>query len=324
MDKAEHARAEYREWCAKLGLCTISDINREIEGGRCSRLINISETWHEQKLSEIALSIGTRIADKKIIFISGPSSSGKTSFASRLQLHLKVNGINAVPISLDDYYIEKEDMPKDNDGNPDYEALEAIDYRLFNENINDLINGRETMLPRYDFDTASVIRSDHTLSLGADEVIIVEGIHGLNPKIADNIDDSRKFRIYCSALTAITDDNGSRIRSRTTRKIRRIIRDFYFRNSPWPETLSLWPNQELGFEKYIAPYTDSADIVFNSSILYEFGVYREHLEKILENAENDEMKELLELAGKFIPIDREFTPHISIIREFVGGSTLWQ
>jgi uridine kinase len=235
-----------------------------------------------------------------------------------------VNGINAVPISLDDYYFERDKIPRGKDGNPDYETLEAINYGLFNENINDLINGKEVTLPRYDFDTAKLIPNAHTLSLKKHEVIIVEGIHGLNPKLAAEIDDDRKFKIYCTALTGITDDNGVRIKSSTTRKIRRIIRDSYFRGADWSETLALWPNQEYGSEKYIFPYTDSADVLFNSSLLYEFCVYREHLEKLLENADNEETEALLELVGQFLPIEREYTPSSSIIREFVGGSTLWQ
>lgn len=318
---------KYKSWCLKLGISHISDINNAVDNGKENQLINISEAWQSQNISEIALKIKEHISHKKIILISGPSSSGKTSFARRLQLHLKVLGIHGVPISLDDYYKDTKDMELGDDGKPDFESPEAIDYSCFNDNVSRLIGGETVALPKFDFDKSQRIPEHRLLKLHDDEVIIAEGLHALNPKFADSISDNNKYKIYCSALTALSHDDGSRIKSRTTRLIRRIIRDFYFRNSSYSYTFSLWANEEKGSEKYIFPYTDTADIIFNSSLLYEFAVYRKYLNNIFaEVPENDlyidKIRELEALVNAFRPIDRELTPNHSLIREFTGGSSL--
>lgn len=319
--------AEYKAWCKKLEIENISDINRIISSGKINRLINISEIWHEQKLSEIAKQMQNNITEKKIILISGPSSSGKTSFANRLNLHLKVLGINSVPISLDNYYYMNEDkMPKNEHGKPDFEALEAIDYKKFNADVEALISGEEALMPIYSF--KKKLTTHTPLKLKHDEVIIAEGIHGLNPKITENIPHENKYKIYCSALTALSYDDGTRIKSRTNRLIRRLIRDFYFRNSDYKFTLGIWEEVEKGGEKNIFPYTDTADIIFNSSSLYELAVYRNYLDKVLPSDidENDEyysiVKDLSNLVNSFLPINGESVPNASIVREFIGGSSL--
>lgn len=323
MDRIEACLAQYKSWCEKLGISTISDINRIIKEGRTNWLINVSETWHEQNLSEIARKIKNNVLQKKIVLISGPSSSGKTSFANRLALHLEVLGVKAISISLDNYYINEEDMPKNPDGKPDYEALESIDYSRFNDNVEHLLAGEQVYIPIFSFKSKTAI--EKPLLLKGDEVIIVEGIHGLNGKLTHNIPDDKKYRIYCSALTALSKDDGTRIKSRTNRLIRRLIRDYYFRNSSYKFTFELWPDVEAGAQKNIFPFTDSADIIFNSSLLYELAVYKEHLNLIFKNVpksdENyDKISELLELVNSFCPIDTDLTPRTSIIREFVGGS----
>ena len=327
MSRIDDCLAEDRSWCLKLGISSVADANEIIKNGGTDRLINISEAWQAQKISEIAQKIKESISRKKIILVSGPSSSGKTSFSRRLQLHLEVLGIHAVPISLDDYYIAIPDMPLDDEGKPDFESPESIDYKRFNADISALAEGKTAYLPKFDFDSKEHIPNGREIKLKDSEVIIAEGIHALNPKFACGIPDSGKYRIYCSALTALLSNDGVKIKSRTTRLIRRLIRDYYFRNSSCDFTFSLWPNQERGTQKYIFPYTDTADIIFNSSLLYEFGVYHRYLDVVFKDVKADNpnigmINELRELTGAFEPIDRERTPHWSLIREFVGGSTL--
>ena len=327
MARIDDCLDEYREWCNKLGIVSISDVNRIIGEGSVNWLINVSEIWQEQKISEIAKQIKDNIDNKKIIMISGPSSSGKTSFANRLQLHLRVLGINAVAISLDDYYLPHDCMPLDEDGKPDLETVESLDYQLFNENVYDLIEGKTAELPIFDFKISSPKSETRKLTLGRDEVIIVEGIHGLNGKLTSNIPGDNKYRIYCTALTALCRDDGTKIKSRTTRLIRRLIRDNFFRGTGAAKTLAQWPLVEKGAEKHIFPFTDSADIIFNSSLLYEHCVYKIYLNELLfgitEGSSGYEtVQDLLELINRFKLIDREFVPKTSLVREFVGGSTL--
>ncbi|MCX7715414.1 MAG: nucleoside kinase [Clostridia bacterium] len=327
MGRIDDCLAEYKDWCKKLGIVTVSDVNKIINDGRENWLINVSEIWHEQKISEISKKIKDDIDKKKIILISGPSSSGKTSFAVKLQLHLKVLGINAVSISLDNYYIKNEDMPLNDEGKPDFEAFESIDYMRFNQNVEDLIAGKETTIPIYDFTSSSKIENGRRLRLEPNEVIIVEGIHGLNEKLTYNISDENKFRIYCSALTALSMDDGTRIKSRTTRLIRRLIRDYYFRNSDYKYTFELWPNVEAGAKKNIFPYVDHADVIFNSSLLYELCVYKRHLNEVFKDASEDDpnyemISHLMSIVNSFCSIEPHITPGASLVREFVGNSTL--
>lgn len=327
MDRIEEMLARYKSWCEKLGIVTAGDINRIIDEGKTDTLINLSEIWHEQNISEIAEKIRDDIREKRIVMISGPSSSGKTSFAKKLQLHLRVLGINAVSISMDDYYIESEKMPKNPDGTPDYEALQSIDYMRFNRDMELLTIGETAVMPRMDFETGVINQTATTLKLEKDEIIIVEGIHGLNDKIISNIDSERKYKIYCSALTALSTDDGKRIKSRTTRFIRRLIRDYKFRNSSCKNTFMLWPGVEEGARKNIFPYTDTADVIFNSSLLYELAVYKSFLNEVFDKSECDEKDsgEIAALRGlleNFHEIPARSTPHSSIIREFIGGSTI--
>ncbi len=319
----EECAAEYEKWCVRLGIVTISDLNRCIINGDKHRLINICEAWHEQKISEIAKNV----CGKKIVLVSGPSSSGKTSFSKRLEMHLLTLGIKAISISLDDYYVEFDRMPRADDGTADVEALESIDYKSFNRDIEALLLGKTASLPKYDFITKEPVYNARPITLGRNEIIIAEGIHGMNPKLCANIPENRKYRVYCSALSALRDDNGMRIPSHTNRMIRRFIRDFYFRSTDYPRSFDLWDKQEEGARKNIYPYTDSADVIFNSSLLYEMCVYREHLSRILTPALDDAVYGekaglLLKLVNSFESVPAEDVPKISIIREFVGGGTI--
>lgn len=329
MSRIDDCTEEYRNWINKLGISTVSDLAKITESGETSRLINVSETWQQQKIAEIALKLKQDIAKKRIILISGPSSSGKTSFAARLQLHLLVLGIKAVSISLDDYYIDKPLMPKNREGKPDYEAFESIDYELFNQNLRDLIERGKATVPIYDFDD-STPPTTRDITLAEDEVVIVEGIHGLNPKLTYNIADENKYKIYCTALTAIDLDDGTRVRSRDNRLMRRVIRDFYFRDASFQLTFDLWPHVEEGAEKNIYPFTNSADVIFNSSLLYEPCVYKKHINRIFKKLPRElsenylENIEILKGIVKNCPsIEDALTPRTSLIREFVGGSTLF-
>ena len=327
MDRINECLDVYRAWYNKVGIHNIEDVNNLIRAGRSDYLINLSETWQEQNISKMAYDIHSNIEKRKIILISGPSGSGKTSLSRRLQLHLQVLGIHSIPISLDDYYIDIKDMPLDDFGKPDFETPESINYSRFNSDISKLITGDRIYIPKFDFDKGVRIENHKEIVLEKDAVIIAEGLHALNPKFADNIPNEYKYKIYCSALTALSCGDGIKIRSRTTRLIRRLIRDYFFRKSDYAFTFSLWPNQELGTERYIFPFTDSADVIFNSSLLYEFAVYKKYLNKVLEGADNDEqygdkVRELKALVNSFDDLDRDLTPRFSIIREFTGGSAL--
>lgn len=327
MTRVEQCLSRYKTWCERLNISTVSDMNRIISEGKAAKLINLSEIWHEQNISEIAKKIYDH-PHKKIILVSGPSSSGKTSFATRLQLHMRVLGIKAVRISLDDYFLPIKDMPLNDEEKPDYEAFESINYKLFNENIKDLIDGKEVGMPRFDFEETVSIPDAFKMKLDDNEIIIVEGIHALNEKIGMSVPDENKYRVYCTALTSLSFDDGKRISSSKTRLIRRTVRDFYFRNTKADFTFELWPNVEKGAEKNIYPYTDSADIVFNSSLLYEFGVYNRHLAKVFENItlsdEHEKLKNsMLDITEKFLSLDEGLICPTSLIREFIGGSTLF-
>lgn len=327
MTRVEKCLSRYKNWCERLNISTISDINRIISEGQSAKLINLSEIWHEQNISEIAEKIYEH-PDKRLILISGPSSSGKTSFSIRLQLHLRVLGIKSVRISLDDYFIKISDMPLNDEGKPDYEAFESIDYKLFNENVKDLINGKEVLMPKFDFQAAKSIPDAHKMSLESNEIIIVEGIHALNEKLGMSVPHENKYRIYCTALTSLCFDDGKRISSSKTRLIRRTVRDFYFRNTQADFTFELWPNVEKGAEKNVYPYTDSADIVFNSSLLYEFAVFNSHLQRVFESISLSEEHQKLrnsmfDITEKFSDIDEKLICPTSLIREFIGGSTLF-
>ncbi len=326
MDKIDLCRREYKEWCENLGLSGVSQINRLLNGGSCASLINLSETRHEQKISDIAKIIATVSENIQLIFISGPSSSGKTSFAQRLMLHLRVLGVTSVSISLDNYYKKPELMPKNRDGKPDFEAFDSIDHQRFNEDIAMLLKEGCATVPIFDFLSGSV--SKQNISLGKKEVIIVEGIHGLNDGLAYNIPSQNKYKIYCSPLSALTDADGQLIKSRKIRFMRRLVRDFYFRNADYKLSFELWPYAEEGAKKNIFPFAERADVIFNSSLVYEAAVYYPHLKVIFKDVptdfENyDTVCNLLSLSESFGPINTEAIPPSSIIKEFIGGSSLF-
>ena len=325
MGVVDEQKKLYRLWYEQMGIKSTADINRIIDMGKIGELIDACEARHTRGISDIAKEIAKKRS--RVVFIAGPSSSGKTTTALKLQMRLNEIGINAVSVSLDDYYMDSASMPKNAAGGPDFEALESIDYRRFNENLSDLTAGREAVMPEFSFTKRAVIPEARRLRLRENELVIVEGIHALNPKLGDNIGENEKFRLYCTALCALDDENGKKIPSLKLRQARRLVRDFYFRNSDYKVTFGLWTNQETSARKNIYPYSDTADAVFNSALAYEWNVYRPHLLKVLDGADEDyefidDIRYLRELAKSLTAVDEDIIPKASLVREFIGGGTL--
>lgn len=321
--------SEYKYWNSILGMSTVGQINANILEGRVSDMIRISEAVHERCLARFADQIfhAHNTRGLKIIFISGPSSSGKTTTAKRLGIQLQVLGLKPTLISLDDYFVNRDQTPRDESGDYDYEALEAIDVALFNQHLGELLEGREVTIPRYNFITGQ--REWHSTPLRLEErsVVIIEGIHGLNPKLTPSIADDAKFKIYVSCLTSTSMDNLSRIATSDNRLLRRMIRDYRHRGSDAVSTLARWASVRRGEERHIFPYQECADVIFNSSLSYELSIIKPIAEPILREVpdtvpEYDEARRLLQFLDNFTPnYDLSNIPPTSILREFVGGST---
>lgn len=317
---------EYKKWGRILGVENIGALNRITKEGNILDLIRVSEALHEKKIAQIADMIANSKDKKKIALIAGPSSSGKTTFAQRLSIQLRVNGIKPVTISLDDYFVDREHTPMDEYGEYDYEALEAIDTKLFNKHLKALINGEEIEMPVFDFYTGCRDCKTRRLKIDKDQIIIIEGIHGLNEKLTYEIPKKDKFKIYISALTSMNIDDHNRIPSTDTRYIRRIVRDYQFRNSSPINTIKRWPSVRRGEEKNIFPFQETADVMFNSFLIYELGVMKTYAEELLSkidrsNPEYSEAKRLIEFLSYFLPIEPHDVPRNSILREFIGGSS---
>ncbi|PCH67185.1 MAG: AAA family ATPase [Bacteroidales bacterium] len=318
--------SEYKRWGKVLNISNVGDLNSYVESDNISELIKISEALHEKKISQIADKIRKKRKRIKLILISGPSSSGKTTFGKRLAIQLKVAGLHPVNLSLDNYFVDREKTPLDDNGEYDFEALEALDVRLFNENLVDLLNGKEVELPKFSFETGSRYFDGEKLKINGKQILVVEGIHALNPKLTPLIADESKFRIYISALTSISIDGHNRIPSTDNRLIRRIVRDHKYRNYSAFDTISRWPSVRLGEEKNIFPYQEEADAMFNSALTYELGVLKRYAEPILKEiqpnqAEYSEANRLLKFFSYFLPICADEIPPTSLMREFLGGST---
>ena len=263
---------EYKKWGRILEVENVGALNDMIKAGRATELIRISEALHEKKLASIADMIACSPVKKRIVLISGPSSSGKTTFAQRLSIQLRVNGLKPVTISLDDYFVNREDTPRDDAGDYDFEALEAIDVKFFNKQLKELIEGLEVELPIFNFTTGSREPVGKKLRISDDNILIIEGIHGLNEKLTSEIAREQKFKIYVSALTSMNIDDHNRIPTTDNRIIRRIVRDHQFRGSNAVNTIKRWPSVRRGEEKNIFPYQESADVMFNSSLIMELSV----------------------------------------------------
>ncbi len=318
----------YQSWVKIMGVPTVGQLNSKVLAGDASELIKIAEAFHENKLAQIAAQIeqANRERGVRLVLISGPSSSGKTTFAKRLGVQLRILGLQPVLISLDDYFVERTQTPRDENGEYDYEALEAIDLKQFNDHLQRLERGESVEIPRYDFITGTRQWHDNPLKLDENSLLIVEGIHGLNPALTPIVPDSRKFKIYVSCFTSVALDNVSRIATSDNRLLRRLTRDYRTRGSDALATLSRWESVRRGEEKHIFPYQENADVMFNSSLFYEISVLRRFAEPILREVPNTmpeygEARRMLKFLDNFIPIAPDEIPPTSLLREFIGGSS---
>ena len=319
---------EYQSWVALMGVPTIGAVNARALAGDAGGMIKIAEAFHERKFAEVADAIqeAHRTHGVRMVLISGPSSSGKTTSAKRLGLQLGVLGLRPVMISLDDYFVEREKTPRDENGQYDYEALEAIDLELFNDHLHRLLQGQSVDIPRYDFITGRRTQHDTPLTLDERSILIIEGIHGLNPRLTPSVPDAVKFKIYISCFTSVAMDNLSRIATTDNRLLRRLTRDYRQRGADALQTLSRWASVRRGEERHIFPYQENADVMFNSSLFYEISALRPFAEKILREVpdtvpEFDEARRMLKFLDNFIPIPSDEIPPTSILREFIGGSS---
>ena len=319
---------EYQSWVALMSVPTIGAVNARALAGDAGGMIKIAEAFHERKFAEVADAIqeAHRTRGVRMVLISGPSSSGKTTSAKRLGLQLGVLGLRPVMISLDDYFVEREKTPRDENGQYDYEALEAIDLELFNDHLHRLLLGQSVDIPRYDFITGRRTQHDTPLTLDERSILIIEGIHGLNPRLTPSVPDAVKFKIYISCFTSVAMDNLSRIATTDNRLLRRLTRDYRQRGADALQTLSRWASVRRGEERHIFPYQENADVMFNSSLFYEISALRPFAEKILREVpdtvpEFDEARRMLKFLDNFIPIPSDEIPPTSILREFIGGSS---
>lgn len=319
---------EFQDWVEIMGVPTVGRLNTRIQQGDGSELIKIAEAFHEKRLADIADSIveSCRTRGTRIVLLSGPSSSGKTTTANRLGIQLRVNGLHPVLISLDDYFVPREQTPRDENGEYDYEALEAIDIPQLNSHLNRLFAGESVAIPRYDFITGTRQWHENPLKLDDKSILIMEGIHGLNPNLTPNIPDNLKFRIFVSCFTSVSMDEVSRIYTTDNRLLRRITRDFYTRGYSAADNIARWPSVRAGEDRNIWPYAENADVMFNSSLFYEISALRSTVEPILREVP-DSMPEfatahsLLKFLENFTPLRTDEIPPTSILREFIGGSS---
>ncbi len=322
--KLSMALEEYEEIYKVLKLDTIYRLNKSVEDDNGKETILLSEALHEKKISDIADKIASN-RKIKMILIAGPSSSGKTTFAKRLGIQLKLNGIEPKTLSVDNYFVEREQNPVDENGEYDFECIEAVDLKLFNEHVLRLLAGEEVEIPTFDFTTGHKNFDGTKMKLEDHEVLVVEGIHCLNEELTQAIPSDKKFKIYISALTVLNIDYYNRISTTDTRIIRRIVRDYKYRGYSAKETIQRWKSVTTGEKKYIYPYQEEADVMFNTSIVYELGVLKEYALPLLseiskEEPEYAEAKRLITLLNYFKPIPIDYIPESSIIREFIGGS----
>ena len=318
---------EHKGWGRILGVGNVGALNDIVKSGKTNDLIMVSEALQEKKIAQIADMILN--SKKKIVLISGPSSSGKTTFAHRLSIQLRVNGLKPVTISLDNYFVDRDRTPVDEHGELDFEALEAIDTCLFNKHLAELITGKEVEMPVFNFPRGCREAVGSMLKIDDDSILVIEGIHGLNEKLTSEIPRDKKFKIYVSALTSMNIDDHNRIPTTDTRIIRRIVRDNQFRGSSALSTIKRWPSVRRGEEKNIFPFQESADIMFNSSLIFELGVLKVYAEPLLSEIRNtmpeySEARRLIEFLGLFLPIESKEIPFNSIIREFVGNSCFYK
>ena len=322
-DKLFNEFKKYDEWSEKLGIENVSSLNNKVTKGNVDDIVLLSENIQNNSLFKIAETIYNN-KKLKLILLAGPSSSGKTTTSKKLELFLKGFGLNPIAISIDNYFVDRDKTPRLPDGSYDFESLNSINVELFNKNLKDLLDGKEVTLPVYNFITGKSELSDESIKLGEKEILIVEGLHALNEELTYSIDRKNKYKIYLCPLTVLSLDNHNRIRTTDNRLLRRIIRDNRTRGYSASDTLSTWGKVREGEEKYVFPFQDEADVIFNTSLIYELGVLKTYAEPLLYSVEeNDPMyKEavrLLNLLKNILPISNDYIPVDSIVREFIGG-----
>ena len=324
-DKMFEIFKEHHRWQSILGIRTIGDFNQAIDANHATDIINISEALQEKKIAKIAEEIASR-KGVKLVLLAGPSSSGKTTSCKRLSIQLAVNGLKPLQISLDDYFVDREKTPKDASGEYDYESIYALDLDLINEQFNALFRGEEVELPKYDFQSGKSKKSGNKLKMTDNNVLVVEGIHALNPELTAHIPQEQIFRVYASALTTILLDNHNYIPTTDNRLLRRIIRDYKYRGVSAQETIHRWPSVRAGENKWIFPFQENADAMLNTAMLYELAVIKMQAEPLLqqvpENCEEyAEAYRLLKFLKYFKGIPYNNLPPTSLLREFLGGSS---
>ena len=317
---------EHKDWAQILRVSTIADLNDIIARGKGGDIIKISEALHEKKIAEIANMVSQRQGKVRLVLVAGPSSSGKTTFSKRLGIQLAVNGIRHHMLSVDDYFVDRENTPLDEKGNYDFEALGAIDVEFLNSQLVELLAGKEIEIPRFDFHTGKRFFNGHRLKLGEKDVLIIEGIHCMNPDLLPLIDPETTFRIFISALTQVSVDEQTHISTSDNRLLRRMIRDSKFRGYSARETIRRWPSVRNGEEKNIFPFQENADVMFNSATLYELAVLKKYayplLHEVTENQEEySESTRLLKFLFYFKQLEETEIPPTSLLREFLGGSS---
>lgn len=324
-DKMFEIFKEHHRWQSILGIRTVGDFNQAIDSNHSTDIINISEALQEKKIAKIAEEIASR-KGVKLVLLAGPSSSGKTTSCKRLSIQLAVNGLKPLQISLDDYFVDREKTPKDASGEYDYESIYALDLDLINEQFNALFRGEEVELPKYDFQSGKSKKSGNKLKMNNNNVLVVEGIHALNPELTAHIPQEQIFRVYASALTTILLDNHNYIPTTDNRLLRRIIRDYKYRGVSAQETIHRWPSVRAGENKWIFPFQENADAMLNTAMLYELAVIKMQAEPLLqqvpENCEEyAEAYRLLKFLKYFKGIPYNNLPPTSLLREFLGGSS---
>lgn len=309
-----------------IQLKTINDLNSAIRNGLTKDVINMSEIMMDHRINKIATSIAA-LPKAKIVLIAGPSSSGKTTFSKRLTLHLMANRLKPYPISLDDYFVDRTRTPRDASGDYDYESIYALDLELLQNHIDTLLRGGEIELPHYDFQSGTSQKSGCRLHLDDDMILLFEGIHGLNPELTSQINDENKFKIYASVLAPILEDDDLQISRTDSRLIRRILRDYRYRGASPQDTIARWPSVRAGEDKWVFPFQQYADVEFNSATFYEMAVLRNMVLPVLAEINSDQPQyavsdRLRRLLLQFLPIDDiSLTPPVSLLREFMGGSS---
>ena len=327
-EKMFQAFTDYVKLNRIIGLTNVGDLNNAIAGNKASMLINVAEAVHNQRFARIAEQITERYREggARVVLIAGPSSSGKTTSAMRLSIQLLTNFLVPKKISLDDYFVNREDTPKDADGEYDYESLYALDLKQFNTDLNRLIAGEEVDMPTYDFQSGRRVYKGNKLKLGENNILLIEGIHGLNPELTKSIPENQKYRAYVSALTTLSIDDHNWVPTTDNRLLRRIIRDHKYRGVSAQQTIARWQSVRRGEDKWIFPYQENADATFNSSLLFELAVMKNYAEPLLRSVphstpEYAEAFRLRALLSYFLPLSERDIPSTSLLREFLGGSS---